>query len=142
MIYWVAFALITILTYFLPGYALLSCARLEGIGRMGRFLLAVPVSLVLVPYALILVGSVFPLVPSLWMLAAGCLLMFAVALVHGRRTHNGTLTLVPRNQGASSPGALEWVGSLGLHPCVCRLGKPAECRPVGAWRPKPPCGDL
>ena len=110
MIYWVAFALITILAYFLPGYALVSCVRLEGLGRMGRALLAVPLSLVLVPYTLVLVGSVFPLVPSLWMLAAGSLLMFAVALIRRREVRKRTVTLLPRNQGASSARALEWVG--------------------------------
>jgi hypothetical protein len=110
MIYWAELLALTILAYILPGYALLSCVRLRGLGHLGLVLLAVPVSLVLVPFTLALVGSVFPLVPSLWMLAAASLLVLAFGLVRERRGGRGIVNLVARNQRASSPGAWEWLG--------------------------------
>ncbi|MGA2112006.1 MAG: hypothetical protein ABSG98_07635 [Anaerolineales bacterium] len=49
VIYWTAFALITVVAYLWPGYALLSCVELEGVGRWGRLLFALPTSLIVLP---------------------------------------------------------------------------------------------
>jgi hypothetical protein len=52
VIYWTAFALITVVAYLWPGYALLSCVELEGVGRWGRLLFALPTSLIGIPFFL------------------------------------------------------------------------------------------
>lgn len=108
--YWLGLLFLAGIAYWAPGYALLSLLAVKGIGRIGRILLGVPVSLVLVPYVLAVVGSIFPLVPSSWMLVTGSLLLFAGAWLRERMAGKGLLTLRARNHGASSARPVEWVG--------------------------------
>ncbi len=65
LLYWPTFAILTLFAYWLPGYAVMQLVNVGGGGRMTKFLLAVPLSLVVIPYLMVTVGNLVHFRPTL-----------------------------------------------------------------------------
>jgi hypothetical protein len=125
VIYWTAFALITVVAYLWPGYALLSCVELEGVGRWGRLLFALPTSLIVVPFFLVAISNFAPFVPALWQVLAVGLALAACSWVLRTKHRLALIRVVPRNQDSFPGSRLEWLLALGF----CALFAVVTCLP-------------
>lgn len=114
MIYWVAFALLALAAYLLPGYTFLSCVRLDGVGRIGRLFLALPTSLVIVPFLLVGVSGFWPFVPALWQLIAISILFAACSWILREKGWLPQLNVLPRNRDSFPGSRLEWLLVMGF----------------------------
>ncbi len=63
--YWLSYLTLAAIAYWLPGFALARLVDLRGMGRSGRLLLSVLVSLVAVPLLLVMASNLTRIVPSL-----------------------------------------------------------------------------